>query len=154
MIVSNILLFIYLLKEQEGKTPLMIIYLYIEVQMEKHSDILLRSKTVTIASAFFWHRNMSLLLRSCHGTKHLLVRRELGNKLVPVRQALLHGFVVDIALRPLAELGVLLDREHDHPVDLLKDPEPVSQHAGRDVHNANGISSEEAPPLQLSLEKR
>ena len=92
-------------------------------------------------------------LRGC--LKHLLERREQGNELIPLGQALLHGLLGDVALRPLGQRRVRFVREQGRrPADLLHDPEPVSERAGGDVDEADGVAPEEGPPLELRLQER
>ena len=87
-------------------------------------------------------------LRGC--LKHLLERREQGYELIPLGQALLRGLLGDVALRPLAQRRVRFVREQGRrPADLLHDPEPVSERAGGDVDEADGVAPEEGPPLEL-----
>ena len=74
-------------------------------------------------------------------------------QLGPVREARLDPVVGGVLLRPAAEVGELVAGDQAHPGDLLEHLQPVGVPTGGQVEVANGVASEESPPLELRLEE-
>jgi hypothetical protein len=88
------------------------------------------------------------------GFDHLLAFTVIRNEFVPIRQARLHGLIVDVASPPLAQSRELLIRGQGHPTYLLERTKPVSYQARCYVQEPDGVASEESPPLELPFKKR
>uniref|UniRef100_A0A8R7K125 Uncharacterized protein n=2 Tax=Triticum urartu TaxID=4572 RepID=A0A8R7K125_TRIUA len=82
----------------------------------------------------------------------LLVFGEVGDELVPVRQAPPDDLVGGVLLGPPAQSRVLAILHHAHPGDLLQHAEPVSQRACGKVNEAERVTPEEPLPVELRIQ--